>query len=130
MLAVIPFLVLGCASLESLFGAEKIAPPLDSAARQNRIASLQTSIEEDHNTLEALVSGQRDDSDGPLHENKDLRAIAERLSRNEEELEMLLRAERADKAEPTVKVEPMEQTQRVEQTQRMEPTVRVENAAR
>ncbi len=99
LLAVVPFLSLGCASLESLFKNDDGTRPLvDPAARENRIVSLEVSIEQDHDTLEALVTGQRDDSDGPLHKNKDLRVIAERLSQNEEELEALLAAERAERA--------------------------------
>ena len=104
LLAVMPFLALGCASLETFFGLDKTDPPImDSAARQNRISSLEASIEADHHTLEALVTGQRDDSDGPLHKNKDLRAIAERLSQNEDELEALLRAENAERVEKAVR---------------------------
>lgn len=97
--AALPFFLMGCASLAELLAqGENDRPLLNSAARQSRMQTLQISIEEDHDILEALVTGERDDSDGPLHTNQDLRAIAERLSQNEDELEALLRTERVERA--------------------------------
>ncbi|MFK7898384.1 MAG: hypothetical protein AB8G23_21305 [Myxococcota bacterium] len=85
---------LGCASLRDLFGlSDSNRPALSAEQRPSRIQALEAEIEADHAVLENLVSGQREDSDEPLHSNDALRAIAERLTENEEELAALLRAE-------------------------------------
>lgn len=97
-LALLPLVALGCASIQDLFATgEATRPEVDAAERPARIATLEASIEADHETLEALVSDERTAGADPLHENETLRAIVERLSQDEDELEALLRAEKLNR---------------------------------
>jgi hypothetical protein len=61
----------------------------DPAWRAERIATLRQAIEKDHATLEAHVTRARDDQDPPVYEDPELRAIAARLTGQEDELERL-----------------------------------------
>jgi len=60
-----------------------------SAEHATRIESLRASIERDHRTLEDLISQPGLAADRSLHENPELRAIAERLTAQEDALEQL-----------------------------------------
>jgi hypothetical protein len=63
--------------------------PADSAELATEIEVLQVSIERDHRTLEDLITQPGLAADGSLHENPELRAIAERLTEQERSLEEL-----------------------------------------
>lgn len=65
-------------------------PELDHSADHSiRIETLKTSIERDHRTLENLITQPGLGADQSLHENPELRAIAERLTAQERALEEL-----------------------------------------
>jgi len=70
-------------------------PPADTAAehdpawRAERIETLRQAIAKDHASLEAHVTRTPNDQDPPLYDDPELRAIAARLTGQEEELERL-----------------------------------------
>lgn len=98
VLALLPLIALSCTYLQDRLGLREEGPALvDPAERPERIATLEASIEADHETLEALVAGEGNIGNRPLHENEALQGIADRLGRNEEELEALLRAEKSNR---------------------------------
>ena len=63
--------------------------PNDAADRATQIETLKASIERDHRTLENLITQPGLAADRSLHENPELRAIAERLTALEQALEQL-----------------------------------------
>ncbi|MCB9724505.1 MAG: hypothetical protein H6748_10715 [Spirochaetaceae bacterium] len=78
-------LVLGCRGADRSSGAAARR----ESERAARRAALESSIAEDHATLEALVARPRDEGDPPLYDDPTLRAIAARLSENERALAAL-----------------------------------------
>lgn len=77
-------LVTGCARSPG-----KHAPYSDEPARLAEIASLEASIERDRAALATLVTRPRNVEHEPLHEDPELRALADRLTTNTEHLARL-----------------------------------------
>lgn len=70
-------------------GGDRAPIPADPAAREAEIVSLQARVERDRQTLGGMVTLPRDLEASPFHEDADLRAIAERLTRDAARLERL-----------------------------------------
>ena len=62
---------------------------LGDGERQQRIAALEASIERDRSALADLVTQPREIETDPLHDDKKLRELADRLTRDTEALERL-----------------------------------------
>ena len=73
------------------------------AARSSRISVLKDAIARDHETLQALVTRPRGETESPLHDDPTLQAIARRLSDQERELEQLVAAEAKANAPSTLR---------------------------
>jgi len=61
----------------------------DPSLRAARIEELRGAIARDHATLEQRITQSRSEQDGALHADPEIRAIAARLSAQEQELERL-----------------------------------------
>ena len=70
-------------------GGESAPIPADPAVREAEIAALEVRIERDRQTLGGMVTMPRDLEASPFHEDADLRAVAERLTKDADRLERL-----------------------------------------
>lgn len=89
-IAAIACLSAACATPE----AAPVDPASDPAWRSSRIESLRRAIDEDHATLEAMITRPGGGDTNALHEDPELRAIALRLGEREDELDRLEARER------------------------------------
>jgi len=80
-------------------GDDEVDPAMqDATLRAAQIETLREDIEQDHRTLEDLITQPGQAADASLHEDPALRAIATRLSRQERLLETLLAMDADDLA--------------------------------
>jgi hypothetical protein len=80
----------------SLFASHEVDAPLGPAERSARIENLRQAIATDHASLESLIVESPHDVEIELHENPEVRAIADRLGAHERELARLVLLERED----------------------------------
>ena len=93
-LAVAVALVLGSGDVGcAWFGSGDPAPPLDAAARRERIEVLRQTIRDDHTALEELITLPESEREVDLHRDPRVETIATRLGRNEAELARLVAIE-------------------------------------
>jgi hypothetical protein len=69
----------------------------DPQLRAERIEELKQSIDRDHATLEDLITQPRTEDGVPLHDNQEIRAIAARLTQEQNALDRLEAAAKADR---------------------------------
>lgn len=70
-------------------GSERDPIPTDAAALEDEIAALEARVARDRETLAAMVTTPRNLAASPFHEDPDLRAVAERLTKDAARLERL-----------------------------------------
>lgn len=88
--ASLPFrLLVVLASSSACFRPVEAGPDLTRAEREAEIAALEASIADDRAALADMVTQPRDVEVDPLHEDEDLRAIADRLEASTRALALL-----------------------------------------